>query len=195
MLLHEAADVQVVLGSDVLYEPYQAAALAATLQQRIAPGGLAMLCCPVREQVWQFIRMFKCKLLTSPATAWQLPSLHFCGTLQRILQLSFCKSLVARLSSMSDFRAACIRTEWKSCCQHCLALLNDSFTCAHRRCTMPSYRRPHPTGWRSELRKWCPSIAISASQIRHAATRWVSGPARPTRRALNATVWLSMMVT
>lgn len=51
MLLHEAVDVQVVLGSDVLYEPYQAAALAATLQQRIAPGGVAVLCCPVREQV------------------------------------------------------------------------------------------------------------------------------------------------
>jgi hypothetical protein len=42
----------VVLGSDVLYEAYQAAALAATLRQTLAPGGKAFLCCPVREQVW-----------------------------------------------------------------------------------------------------------------------------------------------
>lgn len=40
-----------MLGSDVLYEACQAAPLAATLQQRLAPGGRALLCCPIREQV------------------------------------------------------------------------------------------------------------------------------------------------
>jgi hypothetical protein len=41
---------EAVIGSDVLYEAQQAAALAATVAARLEPGGRCLLCCTIREQ-------------------------------------------------------------------------------------------------------------------------------------------------
>lgn len=53
--LAEAQDLapatsQVVIGSDVVYERGHTGGLAAALARHLAPQGVALLCCPVREQ-------------------------------------------------------------------------------------------------------------------------------------------------
>ena len=43
--------MQVIIGSDLVYEHGQAQLLAAALAHRLAPGGRATLVCPVRDEV------------------------------------------------------------------------------------------------------------------------------------------------
>lgn len=105
------AVLQVVLGSDVLYEPYQAAALAATLQQRIAPGGMALLCCPVREQVKHCISLVTCSALT-PAAQQRHGSSIFLNpscTVQEFLHLPFRSFMTSSSSGLSVDLATSIK--------------------------------------------------------------------------------------
>ncbi|RMZ52573.1 hypothetical protein APUTEX25_003716, partial [Auxenochlorella protothecoides] len=41
---------EVILGTDILYEGWMAASVAAVLEERLAEGGGALICCAVREQ-------------------------------------------------------------------------------------------------------------------------------------------------